>query len=111
MLAAMAWIGGMLHAQPDGEAAKLAPELGLPFTDHALLQQKMKLPVWGSSRPGATVTIRFAGQTKTTMADRDGSWRVELDPMAAVKLESTPFSPPSDPAPPLPQGPTPKANS
>jgi sialate O-acetylesterase len=88
MLAAMAWTGGTLHAQEEGEKAKLAIELGMPFTDHAVLQQKIKLPVWGTSLPGAKVTVRFNGQSQSTPADGNGKWRVLLDPMDAVKLKS-----------------------
>ena len=48
----------------------------------------MPLPVWGTSLPGAKVTVSFDGQTKTVDADNNGSWRVVLDPMDAVKLQS-----------------------
>ena len=60
------------HAQEQGEKAKLPIELGMPFTDHAVLQQKIKLPVWGTSLPGAKVTVTFDKQSKTTVAGDDG---------------------------------------
>ena len=88
ILAAIALIGGTLHAQTEDEGAKPALELGVPFSDHAVLQQKAKLPVWGTSLSGARVTVRFDGQIKTTDADNQGVWRIELDPMDAVKLAS-----------------------
>ncbi len=53
-----------------------------------MLQQQVKTPVWGTSLPGAGVTVRFNGQSKTAAADEDGLWRVLLDPMDAVKLQS-----------------------
>jgi len=40
------------------------------------------------SLPGATVTVRFEAQMKAAVADKDGKWRVILDPMDAVKLKS-----------------------
>jgi sialate O-acetylesterase len=81
-------IGGTVLAQEENEQARPAIELGVPFSDHAVLQQKMKLPVWGKSLPGGRVTIRFDGQTKTAAAGNDGSWRVVLDPMDAARLQS-----------------------
>jgi len=62
---------------------KLAIELGAPFRDGAVLQREMKVPVWGWSRPGTTVTVEFAGQKKTATAGTDGKWLVELDPLKA----------------------------
>lgn len=71
----------------------LEAQMALPFRDNAVLQQKMELPVWGRSLPGATVTVAFDGQSKTVTADAEGKWRVLLDPMAAVRLKSVNDSP------------------
>jgi sialate O-acetylesterase len=62
--------------------------LGAPFGDHAVLQQKIPLPVWGTASPGANVTLAFDSQVKSTVADEKGHWRVVLDPMTAVRLSS-----------------------
>ncbi len=62
--------------------------MGAPFCDHAVLQQKIQLPVWGTALPNARVTIAFDNQSKTTVSDAKGQWRVLLDPMTAVKLNS-----------------------
>ena len=62
--------------------------LGAPFGDHAVLQQKIPLPVWGTALPGAKVTLAFDTQVKTAVADAEGRWRVVLDPMTAVTLAS-----------------------
>ncbi len=69
-------------------AALAAPALAavsLPgvFSDHMVLQRDMKVPVWGAAEAGKAITVTFAGQTHTATADRDGNWRVELDPMPA----------------------------
>jgi sialate O-acetylesterase len=53
------------------------------FTDGAVLQQGVPLPVWGTTTAGEQVTVRFAGQTETTRAAEDGLWRVELAPLKA----------------------------
>ena len=85
----------LLSACAAGAAEKATPaksdpviELGAPFTDNAILQQKMKIPVWGTSTPGAKVRVKFADQTKTTVANDDGKWKVTLDPTPADKLSS-----------------------
>jgi len=59
-----------------------ALELATPFTDHAVLQREIAVPVWGlSDHPGATISIAFGGQTKLTRVNASGLWRADLDPM------------------------------
>lgn len=53
------------------------------FTDHAVLQRDIAVPVWGKAEPGLKVVIQFAGQEKSATADKDGKWSVKLDPLAA----------------------------
>ena len=69
-------------------AAGSALELGMPFTDNAVFQQRIPVPVWGMSQPDASITVTFGVQTKTATANPDGKWRVTLDPLAAGKLAS-----------------------
>jgi sialate O-acetylesterase len=61
----------------------MALELGPPFRDGAVLQREMPVPVWGWTDAGSTVTVAFAGQTKSALAAADGRWTVALDPLAA----------------------------
>ncbi len=63
--------------------AAIALELGAPFVDGAVLQREMTVPVWGWTAPDGTVTVQFAGQTKTATAGADGKWMVSLDPLTA----------------------------
>jgi sialate O-acetylesterase len=56
-----------------------ALKVASPFTDHAVLQQGMPVPIWGKADPGAGVSVEFAGQKKTGLADRSGRWKVALD--------------------------------
>jgi sialate O-acetylesterase len=58
-------------------------ELGTPYTDNAILQRAMKVPVWGWSEPGTKITVTFAGQAKTATTDKGGKWMLELDPLTA----------------------------
>ncbi|MCU0792953.1 MAG: sialate O-acetylesterase, partial [Opitutaceae bacterium] len=56
--------------------------LASPFTDHLVLQRELPVPVWGEAAPGERVRVAFAGQTRETVADEAGRWRVELAAMA-----------------------------
>ena len=51
------------------------------FTDNAVFQQGVKLPVWGKASAGEKVIVHFAGQTKKVTASNDGSWRIDLTPL------------------------------
>ena len=53
------------------------------FTDHAVLQRDMKVPIWGNAEAGATVKVAFAQQKQTATADSDGKWNVSLEPLEA----------------------------
>jgi sialate O-acetylesterase len=52
------------------------------FTDHAVLQSGMAVPVWGTADAGEKVTVTLGGQTKSAVAGADGKWMVRL---AALK--------------------------
>lgn len=71
----------LLALVPLGVAAL---ELAPPFSDHAVLQRDVSVPVWGwDDQPGATVTVAYAGQTKETRVNAAGLWRADLDAMPA----------------------------
>ncbi|GAB6164533.1 sialate O-acetylesterase [Thermostilla marina] len=53
------------------------------FTDNAVLQRDMPLPVWGKADPGEKVTVRIGDHSASTTAGADGRWMVKLDPLAA----------------------------
>lgn len=52
------------------------------FSEGAVLQQGIKVPVWGTAADGEEVTVEFQGQTVSTTA-RNGFWMVKLDPLKA----------------------------
>jgi sialate O-acetylesterase len=64
-------------------AARAAVAPNPLFADHAVLQQGMPVPVWGTAAPGETVTVAMAGQTISTTTSADGKWLVRLAPMKA----------------------------
>jgi sialate O-acetylesterase len=53
------------------------------FSNDAVLQRNMPVPVWGMASAGEQVTVDFRGQSKSTTADGNGNWFVTLDPMSA----------------------------
>ncbi len=57
------------------------------FTDHAVLQRELPVPVWGKAAAGAEVTVSFSGQEKVATAAADGRWQVVLD---ALKTSAEP---------------------
>lgn len=58
-------------------------KLAVAFTDNMVLQQMIDVPVWGNANPGIQITVSFAGQKKDVIADKNGDWRINLDPMTA----------------------------
>ena len=52
------------------------------FSDNAVLQRDVAVPVWGTARDGEKVTVEIAGQTVSTTA-RNGRWMVRLRPLKA----------------------------
>ncbi|TWT72856.1 sialate O-acetylesterase [Allorhodopirellula solitaria] len=77
-------VGKKIAAQlQQHDAGTTALTVASPFTDHAVLQRDSEVPVWGTAAAGSTVTVNFAGQTKTSLAGPNGRWKVLLDPMPA----------------------------
>lgn len=62
-------------------AARADVKLPAMFTDHAVLQRDMPVPVWGWAEPGEEVHVAIAGQTHETKADDMGNWQVALKPL------------------------------
>lgn len=53
------------------------------FSDGAVLQCDLPVPVWGTAKADEKVTVIFAGQTVSTTADSKGDWQVKLKPLKA----------------------------
>ena len=52
------------------------------FSDGAVLQRGIAVPVWGTASDGEKVTVKFQQQTVTATA-KDGRWLVRLKPLQA----------------------------
>ena len=57
--------------------------LASPFSDHMVLQREKPVAVWGWADAGESVTVSFAGQSKSATAGTDGKWSLKLDALAA----------------------------
>jgi len=51
------------------------------FTDNMVIQRNKNVPVWGTTSAGGKVTVSFAGQHITAMADNKGKWKIMLKAM------------------------------
>lgn len=51
--------------------------------DSMVLQQKQKVPIWGTADAGEAVKISFGKQKLTAIADQKGKWRVDLKPLTS----------------------------
>ncbi|WP_395740557.1 sialate O-acetylesterase [Prosthecobacter sp.] len=71
-------------AAGQGRAAVRMPAV---FSDHAVLQQGVTVPVWGWADKGEKVTVALGGQTQTATAGGDGKWRVDLKPLSRTEKE------------------------
>ena len=96
LLSAVLALVTLLGALPGGHlfvagAAQAAEPLSLAsmFTNHAVLQREIAVPVWGRAEPGTKVVVQFAGQEKQGEADKSGRWMVKLDPLPASSEKRT----------------------
>lgn len=80
---ALKFLLGLLAAAIISLPAQAELTVASLFTDHAVLQRDMPVPVWGTADSEASVTVKFGGQKKETKADVDGRWSVTLDPISA----------------------------
>ena len=53
------------------------------FCDHAVLQQGLPVPIWGTADAGESVSVSLAGQRAFAKAGPDGRWSVKLLEMKA----------------------------
>lgn len=63
----------------------VSADVSLPsiFGDQMVLQQKHNNPVWGWADAGEKITVTVDGQSHSTKADKNGDWKVTLDPIPA----------------------------
>lgn len=60
-------------------------EVKLPavFSDHAVLQRDIKIPIWGWASPGEEIQISLGDHKGSTKANDQGEWKVNVGPLKA----------------------------
>ena len=72
----MFWAGVVGLALAGGARAEVQPN---PlFTEGAVLQRGVNLPVWGTAKAGEKITVEFCGKTVAVTAAADGKWLAKL---------------------------------
>ena len=51
--------------------------------DNMVLQRNKPVAIWGNASAGDRITVQFAKQTETIIADESGNWKIVLNAMAA----------------------------
>ncbi len=74
---------GQVQAEVKAEEESPLPFVHSLFCDHMVIQRDKKVPVWGWSTPGSSVTVSINGQTGSTVVDNQGRWRIEIGPLPA----------------------------
>jgi sialate O-acetylesterase len=66
-------------------AQRLPAEVKLPslVSDGMVLQQGMKVSIWGMADPGEKVSVTLNDQQASAVADTEGRWRVPMGPLSA----------------------------
>jgi len=66
-------------------AVSTRAEVRLPavISDNMVLQQGMKVRIWGSANPGEHVTVTFDKKSSHATADAKGHWQVFIGPLKA----------------------------
>jgi sialate O-acetylesterase len=80
------WVCGVLLFTLNGLLAaetNSRPFLHPLFSDHAVLQRGIPVPVWGWTKPGEKVTLTCHGQEAVATAEANGRWQAKLGPFEA----------------------------
>lgn len=64
-------------------------KLAAIFSDHMVLQNGVSVTVWGTADAGAMVSVAFAGQKQSAVADGEGRWLTKLDSLAVSEAPQT----------------------
>jgi sialate O-acetylesterase len=78
-------LGSITFSLSAVSAPRSRASLALPgvFSDHMVLQRDQAVPVWGTAEAGSKITVEFAGQKKSVVADSFNHWKILLDPIPA----------------------------
>jgi sialate O-acetylesterase len=83
VLKALAALAVLTLAQTGFADESASLRLPAIFGDNMVLQQQQAVPIWGWSAPESKVVVKFASQSKSTHAGKDGHWSVKLGKLKA----------------------------
>jgi sialate O-acetylesterase len=63
--------------------ARAAVSLPAIISDNMVLQQGVKVRIWGKAKPGEQVAVTFDKKTSDTVADAQGRWQLSIGPFKA----------------------------
>src|SRR6266508_3034310 len=66
-----------------GQRAQAEVRVPSIIGDNMVLQQSRRVRVWGTAKPGESVTVTFAGRTERATTDAQGHWQTLLGPLKA----------------------------
>ncbi len=66
-----------------GQRAQAEVRVPSIIGDNMVLQQSRRVRVWGTAKPGESVTVTFAGRTERATTDAQGRWQTLLGPLKA----------------------------
>ena len=78
LLAALLGLGTLAALPCHGDVT--LPSL---LSDNMVLQQGVRLNIWGKADPDESITVQLGQDSAQTTAAKDGSWAVKLDPLPA----------------------------
>ena len=82
LLSAVLTLSSAMAQQKPGKDLTAVPAIAKGLSLHNLFQSNMVLQrgkpitIWGWAQPGEDVSVSFGGQTRTTKAGADRSWKV-----------------------------------
>ncbi len=79
----LAVVGCLVLIQCGGPGLLAEVKPNALFSDHAVMQSGMAVPVWGTADPGEKVTVTMNGAHMRTTAGTDGRWSVRLKKLKA----------------------------
>jgi sialate O-acetylesterase len=74
---------GVIYICVMAGVARAEVKLANLFTPHAVLQQGVNVPVWGTAEANEAVTVTIAGQTATATTDANGKWVAQISALKA----------------------------
>ena len=81
--AGSSWMTVPQEPVADSDLSVLEIKLPKVLSDGMVLQRNKPIPFWGKAKSGARINVTFAGETKSAIANNEGTWQVVFPAMEA----------------------------